>query len=375
VSWRKILPRKLIAILDTVGMAVASQISSLLSKAEMNKTQKVRLTKEDIVTLISSRTEESLTLEYKRAEALANQEMKRNEISKDVAAMANSAGGKILYGIMEDPTKRFLPGTIDPVQRTSITTETLQQIIESRIQPKISGINIYAVPITDETAIYVVDVPQGTTAHQASDKKYYKRVNNVSCPMEDYEIRDVMNRKTAITLSLELIPDLTRNQERTGSEVTYRFGMNFLVSVKNSDDRVAKYCLVELSADQYVIYESTGDSYFTETDGRLREIFNFSNDRIVDRRGDEPESLVGGQYHPILPNCERRLGWITVTDNRIERAPAKPAVTFFPVKDYIIFWKIFSDEGQPNYGEVDLRDLVARHNAMVERVSKNTKKS
>ena len=258
----------------------------------MNKTEQLRLTKEDIETLISSRAEESLTLEYKRAEALGDQEAKRNEISKDVSAMANSAGGKILYGVTEDPTKRFLPGAADPVQRTSITTETLQQIIESRIQPKIPSVNIYAVPITGETAIYVVDVPQSTTAHPASDKKYYKRVNNLCLPMEDYEIRDVMNRKTAITLSLRLIPDLTRNQERTESTLTHRSGMHFLVSVKNSGNRVAKYCLVELSADQHVIHGSTGDSYFTGTEDGLRQIFNFSNDRIIARPGRGTESLV-----------------------------------------------------------------------------------
>ncbi len=341
----------------------------------MNKLEQERLTKEDIEDLISSRTEENLTLEYKRAAALDKEDKKRDEISKDVSAMANSAGGKILYGVKEDPTNRFLPGAVDPVQRTFITTETLQQIIESRIQPKIQGVSIYAIPITEDTAVYVVDIPQSTTAHQASDKKYYKRVNNLCLPMEDYEIRDVMNRKTAIALSLRLLPDLTRNQERTGSNPTHHFGMHFLVSVRNNGSRVARYCSVELSADPHMIHESTGDSYFTETEGRLRKIFNFGNDRIIARSGDGIESLVDGQYHPILPNCERRLGWITLIESPVERAAAKPAFTFFPAKDYTISWNIFSDEGQPNYGEVDLRDLVAQHTAMVERFSKNTGKS
>lgn len=65
----------------------------------MNKSEQNRLIREDIEALISSRTEESLNLEYKRAAALDKEDKQKNEISKDVSAMANSAGGKILYGV------------------------------------------------------------------------------------------------------------------------------------------------------------------------------------------------------------------------------------------------------------------------------------
>ena len=50
---------------------------------------------------ITSEIEESLTLEYKSAEALDRTETKKKEITKDVSAMANSAGGIIIYGIKE----------------------------------------------------------------------------------------------------------------------------------------------------------------------------------------------------------------------------------------------------------------------------------
>ena len=42
--------------------------------------------------------------------------------------------------------------------------------------------------------IFLVYIPQSDTAHQAHDKRYYKRYNFKSEAMEDYEIRDVMNR-------------------------------------------------------------------------------------------------------------------------------------------------------------------------------------
>jgi hypothetical protein len=74
----------------------------------MNNAEQQRLTIEGIQALIRSRTEESLTLEYKAAKALTATGKRdfRDEISKDVSSMANSAGGRIIYGVSGDPTNR-----------------------------------------------------------------------------------------------------------------------------------------------------------------------------------------------------------------------------------------------------------------------------
>jgi hypothetical protein len=109
--------------------------------------------------------------------------------------------------------------------------------------------------------------------------------------MEDYEIRDVMNRKSAIILSLRIIADLTRNQVQTESTMTMNSGMRFLVSVHNSGNRVAQYCHAELSADQNVIDETTGESYFTGLGTGIRQIFTFSNDHIIVDPGGGTEIL------------------------------------------------------------------------------------
>jgi predicted HTH transcriptional regulator len=52
--------------------------------------------------LIASQAQESLTLEYKACAALDRTEAKKREVSKDVSAFANSAGGTIIYGVVED---------------------------------------------------------------------------------------------------------------------------------------------------------------------------------------------------------------------------------------------------------------------------------
>ena len=60
---------------------------------------------------INDEIEESLTLDYKAADSLDKADKKKTEITKDVSAMANSAGGIIIYGISEhkDPSRKHLP--------------------------------------------------------------------------------------------------------------------------------------------------------------------------------------------------------------------------------------------------------------------------
>jgi predicted HTH transcriptional regulator len=50
---------------------------------------------------IKDGVEENLNLDYKAADALGTSDGKKKEITKDVSAFANSAGGIIIYGIKE----------------------------------------------------------------------------------------------------------------------------------------------------------------------------------------------------------------------------------------------------------------------------------
>ncbi len=147
---------------------------------------------------IAEGIEENLTLDYKAGLALSRDSNRQKEIAKDVSAMANSAGGVIIYGIGEENNEgRFRPAALVPVNRLECSRETLEQIISSNIQPRISGIKIFPVPLSTglNDVAYVVSIPQSDTVHQVSrNKRYYKRFNFESVPMEDFEIRDVLNR-------------------------------------------------------------------------------------------------------------------------------------------------------------------------------------
>lgn len=162
-------------------------------------------TESDILELIKNGVPESLNLDYKRSESLANTDGKKNELSKDVSAFANSAGGMLIYGVIEDG--RFPTSIDDGVDPNVISKEWIEQVISSRIQRRISGIRINQIQLSPPSTnvIYVLDIPQSHLApHMASDNRFYKRFNFKSVPMEEYEVRDVGNRNLTPDLSFKI---------------------------------------------------------------------------------------------------------------------------------------------------------------------------
>lgn len=161
--------------------------------------------KQDLENLIKDKIEESSELEYKSAGALEKTDEKKSEIAKDVSAMANSNGGLLIYGIKE---LNHVPQRITPIDRNKFSKEWLEQVINSSISPKIDNLKIIPISLDNsDNVAYVVEIPQGNTAHQnIRDCRYYRRHNFEALMMQDYEIRDIMNRSKhpIIELSFEI---------------------------------------------------------------------------------------------------------------------------------------------------------------------------
>ncbi|HUZ06750.1 MAG TPA: ATP-binding protein, partial [Candidatus Paceibacterota bacterium] len=234
---------------------------------------------EKLNSLISSKIEESFSLEYKGAGAFSETDKKkrnvRTEITKDISAMANSSGGKIIYGMAEysDDARRHLPERIDPITRSQFSKEWLESVI-SNIKPRIELLKIVPieVPTNSDHAVYVVEIPKSTTAHQALDFRYYRRYNFESVPMHDYEIRDVMNRQRFPTLSVSA----SLQFDRFGVKGTLHF------EIQNTSDVLAKHFLaiihvpVPLKWQSKVIIFSDGILDKLEDGSALR--LNLTND-------------------------------------------------------------------------------------------------
>lgn len=191
--------------------------------------------------MIADGVEESLSLDYKRADSLARTDGKKSEVTKDVSSFANSSGGVLIYGIAEfgDDARRHLPERLDPILRTEISKEWLDQVIQT-IQPRIESVVIHPVTISepDNTVCYVVEVMQSHTAHMARDHRYYKRYNFNALAMEDYEVRDVMNRRTHPRIRGSI--HVNRNSERFKPEGVV------LVKLENIGRVMARHVMVEL---------------------------------------------------------------------------------------------------------------------------------
>ncbi len=177
----------------------------------------------DLENLVKAEIPESLYLDYKASPALSK--AKRYEICKDISSFANSDGGMLIYGIIEEDD---LPVKIDEgVNIDSINREWIDQIVSTHITPTIVGIKIIEIKKTEKHSFFVITIPKSFRGpHQSADKKYYKRFNFMSAPMEHYEIEDVRNRKSIlpklVNLDVELEGQLIKIKiENIGDEVAH----------------------------------------------------------------------------------------------------------------------------------------------------------
>lgn len=172
-------------------------------------------TEDTLRLLITGQWMESSELEFKSADTFLrpkNPDHLRDELSKDVSSFANSNGGTIFLGIDEVQHQATSLRGIPP---SILDKERLEQLIFSNMSPRILDLHIRPVPLVQTepgTFAYVIAVPKGTTAHQARDKRYYRRYNFRAVPMEDYEVRDVMNRARGPALRLVLGAQSDANQ-------------------------------------------------------------------------------------------------------------------------------------------------------------------
>lgn len=318
----------------------------------------------DLENLIKNKVEENLNLEYKAADALQLTPEKKKEISKDVSAMANSAGGVIIYGIKESISEKHLPAEIEPINRKSFSKEWLEQVINSNIQPRIHNIFIDPIEIDNNRVAYRIIIPQSDTPHQANDKKYYKRYNFQSIPMEHYEIKDIFNRVTHPKVIMEF--NILKDSYERQSTYDMMHGLGGLKSEQKKE--------IIHSTKLEVYFKNIGRVYANYING-----FLFVPLEVIDSKKDYQDRInkINGIDYVRLyfDNIKRdvvgskSLGLTFIP----EYGPGR-YVTLLPSRSYysdnellkndlennkdsILFWETYADNAEVIKGEILLSDI------------------
>jgi hypothetical protein len=282
-----------------------------------------------------------VSIEYKSAAALNRNAQFTTEITKDVSAIANAAGGTIIYGITEfqNKAKSHLPERIDPIARTSYSKEWLEHII-GQIRPRINDLVIHPVPLTSGTdhVVYVVEIPQGATAHQATDCRYYRRYNFESVRMFDHEIRDVMNRKThpLVSMTARFCKYPRANSDGDAGAL--------VIDIRNDGDNLVRYVGIAVNApirfnQQPIVYR----------------------DMIMDSDAQGVSYRVGFSNHngaPLFPGATLKVLFKFRFVTRIEPQPEREVSNF----RYVLFADSMpKQEGVFTYDEVLSKDGSLSH--------------
>ncbi|MBO9572122.1 MAG: ATP-binding protein [Chitinophagaceae bacterium] len=284
---------------------------------------------EKINQYIKDQVEENLHLDYKGADSLSNTEGKKNEIGKDVSSFANSDGGTIIYGIKEFTQEtKYFPEKIEPINRNSFSKETLEQIINSRISPRIYGIVITPVVIDHakpNEVVYVVEIPKGTTAHQNMDKRYYRRYNFQAVMMDDWEIKDVINRVQRTQAFLRFMKSLHFDFQ-IKKHPSRGLKMEFDVQLVNTG--MTAITLVECFIKGNSKINNNLISPNASFDDDLVE-WRFNNEKsFTATNNDDVEYITNIQRVPILPSTFYYLGSVELfSDFFIDGGTLKISIT------------------------------------------------
>jgi len=206
------------------------------------------ITEADVQALKDNQVPESKTIDYKE-ELHVEQRDDKKEFLADVSSFANASGGLIIYGVAED---RGIPTAISGLQVTDIdaTILRLDSMIQDSIEPRIPGLGIQSVTLSNGNAVIIVRIPKSwAQPHMVkASSRFFSRNSAGKYPLDVSQIRAAFLLSETVS---ERIRDFRR--ERLSMLIA---GESPLQSNEN-----AKYVLhiIPLNAfDSATIYDMSG---------------------------------------------------------------------------------------------------------------------
>ena len=134
-------------------------------------------------------------LDFKESLPLLARDDKK-EFAADVVAFANADGGEILIGVTErrpDGERLGVASAITGVRcQPDATILSLESVIRDGIVPRLAGVRVSAVPVGEETYVFVVRIPRSWNGpHMVAygDSRFFVRGNRGKYPLDHAQIR------------------------------------------------------------------------------------------------------------------------------------------------------------------------------------------
>jgi len=144
----------------------------------------------ELQTLVAAKRPESLQIEFKR-DLPGGSDSAKSEFLADVCALANAAGGSLLFGISEqDGCANEIVGlSNDDLDKTRLW---LDGIIRSGIEPRLARVSIHTIEVDGKTVVEVAIGQSFLRPHWVSargERRFYIRTSVGKAPMSIDEVR------------------------------------------------------------------------------------------------------------------------------------------------------------------------------------------
>ncbi len=327
---------------------------------------------------------ESFTLEFKESNLCALGTNFARMLSKEISAFANAEGGTIAIGIQENRGRPRIAVDLDEgVDPNEFSLEQLQHVVDFSVRPRLAGIRCHTVPLSGKNGrvAYVISVPKGETAYQASNCVYYTRNGFRNEPMLDHLVRLLMFRGSTATARLEIgncdiLPKDQMDQ--------YRFDVVVVNTGKQTIEDLLLSITISLNNDEVQLWAPT---MFVDSEEAIRdELKSVESMLEIGETLDEykKHEMLQGPGIPFQNGDELRCSFRRImqllyhVDSRkifpqdrlifpggkwlIECVPHDVPLYEYQPK---LHWTIYLDNAPPCSGEIDLGEQFQQHQELL----------
>lgn len=180
------------------------------------------VTEDDLLALVADGVPESVELDYK--EMLPGPPGERKEFAQDVAALANTRGGVLLYGITERAEGAEKTGVAERIVGVGDIAadhelRRLENTIRELTDPHLTGCHAQALTMRGGEVVVGVGVPRSLLAPHAVDGRYYRRGATSNYRIPTAELRQVFLERDAWDREARRFRDDRITRTRAGQTV------------------------------------------------------------------------------------------------------------------------------------------------------------